>query len=215
MAEERKPIALYGDQTPNLASVQILLKELGLAHATCKAPAGADERLEYLAVNPHGGTVCIQDPNTATVLGEMGAVFEYLVSNYDKEHRIIFRRGTPEFWLAKQWLCFQVSAQGPLYALAEQETSSSSSIAAHYAPEINRVTAVLEAQLTRQEQRHPGGDGPWIVGDKMSFVDLSLVAWQRQLGTILERNEYDETSFPRVKSWLDRLAARPSVQAVL
>ncbi|KIX93004.1 uncharacterized protein Z520_11277 [Fonsecaea multimorphosa CBS 102226] len=221
MSTERKPITIYGQtSSPDLSSLQILLKELGIAYNGPKAPSADEkEHLDYLVVNAEGGEPCIQDPNTQTVLGEIGAVFEYLVSNYDKDHRVIFRRGTPEFWLAKQWLCFHVAVQAPVFRQAQWFKTSQSreeklfgGATGRFIQEVQRVTAVLESQLAKQEQKYPGSGGPWVVGDKLSFVDLALISWQTKIGTILEKDEYDGTKYPHLQSWIDRLTSLPSMQ---
>jgi glutathione S-transferase len=46
-----------------------------------------------------------------------------------------------------------------------------------YVNEIKRVTSVVEGQLERQKA-NVGSDGPWLVGDKITFADLSWYMWQ-------------------------------------
>lgn len=68
----------------------------------------------YISVNPNGRTPAIQDPNTGLTLWESGAILEYLVETYDKNHAISFD-SFPEKYLCKQYLHFQVSGQGPYF----------------------------------------------------------------------------------------------------
>lgn len=204
-------VRVYGHSSPNLSSIQVLLRELAIPHDAPTTPSNENEAFDYLGVNPKGGEPFIYDPSTQVTLGETGAIFEYLVSTYDKEHRLIFRRGTPEFWHAKQWLCFHIAVQSPTYGQAQWFKMSHEekfpSVIQYYVKEVNRVTGVLEAQLAKQEQKYPGGDGPWVVGDKLCFVDIALVSWQTKIGTILGQDEYDVDQFLFVKSWIEKVAS--------
>ena len=80
------------------------------------------------------------------------------------------------------------------------------------------MTAVLEGQLARQEEEHGGGgggDGPWLVGNKFSYADLAFVPWQRLVPMLLEKEEYDEDRYPRVKQWIGKMTARETFKRIL
>ena len=89
-----------------------------------------------------------------------------------------------------------------------------------YVGEIKRVSGVLEAHLAKQKAEHGGKDGfdgPWLVGNKMSFVDFAFVPWQASIPFILPAGEYDYDvdEFPTVKEWLAKLEARESVKKAM
>ncbi|KAJ6088361.1 hypothetical protein N7486_009622 [Penicillium sp. IBT 16267x] len=67
---------------------------------------------------PNGRLPAIYDPNTDLRLWESGAIVEYLVERYDTSRKISFESGSMEAQLARQWLFFQASGQGPYYGQA-------------------------------------------------------------------------------------------------
>lgn len=93
----------------------MILEELGLDHEVVPTKMSEVKDPDYLQINPNGRIPAIHDPNTGLTLWESGAIVEYLIERYDTEHRLSFAAGTNESYLAKQWLFFQVSGQGPYY----------------------------------------------------------------------------------------------------
>ncbi len=198
------------------------LKELGLPYDIIPIPFSDIKKPEYLAINPNGRLPAIQDPNTGITLWESGAIFEYLLERYDTEHRLSFAPGTPESYHAKQWLYFQVSGQGPYYGQAVWFTKFHAeqvpSALERYAKEVNRVSGVLDGHLARQKQKHgssAGSDGPWLVGNKLSYADIAFIPWQRIIGSVLEKDKYNEDDYPHVKEWLGKMTSREAVKTVL
>ncbi|KAM0799526.1 glutathione S-transferase [Usnea florida] len=221
MSSQLQPIKVWGKIGPNPPKVAILLGELGLPHEIDPIPLSDVKKPEYLAVNPNGRIPAIYDPNTDITLWESGAILEYLVERYDTEHRFSFAPGTPEYYHAKQWLHFQVSGQGPYYGqlfyFKRYHPEPVPSANERYAKEINRVSGVLEGHLAQQKQKYGGGDadGPWLVGNKYSYVDIAFVVWQALVGHALGKDEYDVDSFPHVKEWLGNMTEREMVKAAL
>lgn len=64
----------------------------------------------FTKINPNGRLPAIEDPNTGLTLWESGAIIEYLIETYDKEHKLTFT-SAPEKWHLKQYLHFQMSGQ--------------------------------------------------------------------------------------------------------
>jgi len=199
----------------------MILEELGLPHEIIPVPFSDIKKPEYLALNPNGRLPTIQDPNTGITLWETGAIIEYLVERYDTEYRISFAPGTTESYLAKQWLYFQTTGQGPYYGQAawfkKFHSEQLPSAIERYVGEVNRVSGVLDEYLAQQKQEHgsAGGDGPWLVGNKFSFADLAFISWQKIIAMVLSKDEYDEDKFPHLKEWIDRMASRKSIKSVL
>jgi len=114
-----KPIKLYTHASgPNPWKVVMALKELSLPYTESFVDFAKIKEEPYTLVNPNGRVPAIEDPNTDITLWESGAILQYLVATYDKDHKISFEKGTKESYLADQWLFFQVSGQGPYYGQA-------------------------------------------------------------------------------------------------
>lgn len=94
----------------------------------------------------------------------------------------------------------------------------------HYDTELFGPTAYSRAKwgcareiLSRQETKHGNtGQGPWLVGEKYSYADISFVIWQQIYATLMgEASGYNVDEYPRVKAWMDRMTGRPKVAAAL
>lgn len=222
MSTEIQPIKVWGQGGPNPPKVAILLKELGIPYKTIPISLADVKKPDYLLINPNGRIPAIYDPNTNITLWESGAILEYLIERYDSDHRFSFPQGTPEAYHAKQWLFFQVSGQGPYYGQAawfkkfHQEQLPSA--LERYNKEVDRVTGVLEGWLAQEKRKFGDGTksgGPWLVGNKLSYVDFAFVSWQRIITLVLEKSDFDQDNFPLVKEWLDKLTARQTVKDAL
>jgi glutathione S-transferase len=219
-----QPIKVHGRVGPNPPKVAMILSELNLPHEFSPISFADVKKPEFLAVNPNGRMPAIEDPNSNLTLWESGAILEYLVERYDTERTLSFAPGSSEAYLAKQWLFFQTTGQGPYYGQAvwfiRYHPERLQSAVDRYVGEIKRVSGVLETHLAKQKEEHGGKDGfdgPWLVGNKLSYVDFAFVPWQASLPTILPAGEYDynEDEFPTVKEWLAKLGARESVKKAI
>ena len=223
MSSQIKPIKVWGQVGPNPPKVAIILKELGLPHEIVDTPFSDVKKPEYLAVNPNGRIPAIHDPNTDITLWESGAIIEYLTEKYDAKHQISFASGTPESYQARQWLYFQVSGQGPYYGQAGwfkiYHSEQVPSAIERYIKEINRVTGVLEGVLVQQKEKYgdgsAGSDGPWLVGNKLSYADMAFIPWQVIVGRFYKKDEFNQDDFPLVKEWLGKMTSRAAVKNVL
>jgi glutathione S-transferase len=222
MSAQIKPIKVWGEGGPNPPKVTIILGELGLPSEIIPVPFSDVKKPEYLAINPNGRLPSIHDPNTGITLWESGAIVEYLIERYDKDHKLSFALGTPEYYHAKQWLFFQVSGQGPYYGQASWfkkfHPEHIPSALDRYVKELHRVTNVLEGWLARQKEEHGssvGFDGPWLVGNKLSYADIAFILWQKIIAVVLDKDEYNEEDFPHVNEWLGRLTSRETVKSAL
>ncbi|KAI1174244.1 glutathione S-transferase [Nemania sp. FL0916] len=217
MASSLKPIQVHGKGGPNPPKVMIILKELDLPYEIMDTGFADIKKPEYLAVNPNGRLPAIYDPNTDLTLWESGAIVEYLVETYDKDNKISFPKGSNASYLTKQWLYFQTTGQGPYYGQAVWFTRNHPDKTAieRYVKEINRVTGVVESHLAAQKEKNSGGDGPWLVGNKITFADLAWYMWQVMVVRAIPDQIIDYTQYPNVKEWIDKLTARPSVDFAL
>ena len=219
MSSQIKPIKVWGQGGPNPAKVLIVLAELGLPHDIIPTQFSEVKNAEYTAINPNGRLPSIQDPNTGITIWESGAIIEYLIERYDTQHRLSFAPGTPESYHAKQFLYYQVSGQGPYYGQAvwfkKYHAEKVPSAVERYVKEINRVSGVLEGYLAQQKREHGGSDGPWLVGNKLSYADLAFIPWQAFIGMALGNEGFNDDDYPHVKEWLGKMTSRETVKDVL
>lgn len=102
----------------NPPKVALILSILDVPYDTISVPMAKVKEPEYTAINPNGRVPAIYDPNTDLTLWESGAIVEYLIEKYDVERKFSFAPGSKESYLAKQWLFFQTTGQGPYYGQA-------------------------------------------------------------------------------------------------
>ncbi|KAB8075186.1 glutathione S-transferase [Aspergillus leporis] len=212
-----KALKLYGESPkPNPVKVLILLNELSLPYEVETIPIAEVKSPYYTALNPNGRIPALHDPNTGITLWESGAIIEYLIEKYDTSHRLSFAPGTPEFYHAKQWLHFQMSGQGPYYGqmvwFIRYHEEKVPSAVERYVKEVNRVTGVLDGWLKKQKESH--GE-PWLVGGKLSYVDLAFIPWQRIAGLVVGKELFDEDQYPFVKEWLGKIVSREGVKSAI
>ncbi|CAM1501336.1 Fc.00g104980.m01.CDS01 [Cosmosporella sp. VM-42] len=219
MSSDLKPFTIWGEGGINPTKVAIFFEELGLPYSHKEVLLADIKKPEYTSINPNGRLPSIYDPNTDITLWESGAIIEYLVEKYDKKLTISFAPESKESYLAKQWLHYQVSGQGPYYGQAAWFKLFSKedipSAKKRYNEEVNRVSTVLEFFLAQRAKVSQRNGGPWLVGDKCSYADLAFITWQRTIAFILAKEDYDLDNYPYVKDWLDRMALREGVKAAM
>ncbi|KAJ5191378.1 Glutathione S-transferase-like protein OpS6 [Penicillium cinerascens] len=203
-----KPITLYGHATgPNPWKVVMVLEELNIPYENKIVDFPDMKKEPFESINPNGRVPAIEDPNTGITLWESGAIVEYLVETYDKKHTISFENGSKDYFLAKQWLHYQVSGQGPYFGQAVWFTrfhpEQLESAKERYYKEIRRVSGVLDKFLADKE---------YLVAGKFSYVDLAFVPWFHLVGYVgIELSE----DFPHLDAWLNRQKARPAISKTL
>ncbi|KAJ5575584.1 glutathione S-transferase [Penicillium sp. DV-2018c] len=182
--------------TPNPWKVLMVLEELKIPYEPKLIDLGDLKKEPYESVNPNGRVPALEDPNTGITIWESGAILEYLVDTYDKQHNISFTAGSKEYYESKQWLHYQVSGQGPYFGQAVWFTvyhpEKVSTAVERYVNEIRRVSGVLNRALQNKE---------YLIGGKYSYVDAALCHGEMDL----------EKNFPHVNSWLNRIKARPAI----
>lgn len=207
-----QPITVYmHGRSPNPWKVIMILEELSLPYTAKSVPYSEIKSEPFISVNPNGRLPAIEDPNTGITLWESGAIVEYLVETYDKDHKISFTPGTADYFRAKQYLHFQMSGQGPYFGQAawflmyHPETVVSAQ--ERYINEIKRVTGVLEGILKGKE---------FLVGGKLSYADVAFLPWYSLVELPLIADKVDlAKDFPGVKAWLNRIEASDGVAKAL
>ncbi|KAK4246141.1 glutathione S-transferase [Corynascus novoguineensis] len=220
---DMEPIQVWGRKGPNPPKVTMILEELGLPYEHVPIEFKDVKKPDYLAINPNGRLPAIRDPNSGgLILWESGAIIEYLVERYDADRKLSFAPGIDEAYHTKQWLYFQTTGQGPYFGQATwfkmYHHERVPSAFERYVGEVKRVSGVLERYLESQKTKtnsNSEDDGPWLVGGKLTFADISFIPWYCWMEWFLDDEEFSLDEYPTVKDWLDRMRARPSVAKVL
>jgi GSH-dependent disulfide-bond oxidoreductase len=193
---------LYTAATPNGWKATIALEELGLEYKVYPVDLGAGEQRQerFLQLNPNGRIPVIvdQDGCSRRVIFESGAILMYLA---EKAGRLMPQDLEGRYEVI-QWLMFQVGGIGPMQGQAtafERYISEDVPLArARYKNETRRLYEVLN-------QRLQGRD---FLCDQYSIADIANFCWVK--AHRWARIPVD--GLDNLLSWIDRIAARPSVQ---
>jgi len=197
-------LELHTWTTPNGDKLHIMLEELGLPYRAIPVNLGAGEQNApgFRAVNPNGKIPALVDPEgpdgERMVVFESGAILVYLAEKTGK----LLPSATRGRFAALQWLMFQMSAVGPMLGQLFRARNAAEPVPGQVerlSAEVARIFGVVEQQLA--------SGGPFLAGD-YSIADIACFPWMRNHKALgLEINDY-----PRVRGWLDTIAARPAVQ---
>ncbi|KAM5544899.1 hypothetical protein V8D89_001797 [Ganoderma adspersum] len=201
---------------PNGWKVMIVLEELGLDYQPIYLDfsKGEHKAEEHTKHNPNGRIPTLIDhKNGDLTVWESDAIITYLVEKYDPTHKLSFDK--PEDKIHQlQWLFFQASGQGPYFGqagwflfLASEKLPSAIE---RYQNEVLRVLGVLEKALSASAR-------PYLVGDKASVADLSLITNEVATTRIAKGIDgfHFAKDFPAVYKWHTALTRRPAVEKVL
>lgn len=115
----RPDIHLYTTQTPNGVKISITLEELGLPYKVTKIDISKNTQKEpwFLEINPNGRIPALTDTfsdGKIIRLFESGSIQQYLVDEYDTEHKISYPRGTREYYEVNNWVSPPVPFSGSI-----------------------------------------------------------------------------------------------------
>ncbi|KAI0594970.1 URE2 protein [Biscogniauxia sp. FL1348] len=201
-----KPITLYGHQlAPNPWKVVIILEALGVPYKHVYINFAEVKKEPFVSVNPNGRVPAIEDPNTGLTLWESGAIVEYLIDTYDKDKKLTYD-SFPEKYQIKQYLHFQMSGQGPYFGQRIWFARNHPDEVAlrRYEEQMLRVFSVLDKILEGRE---------YLVGDKLTYADLSFAPWDNYILEIQKDFEIAEKvkEYPNFLAWYKRIQANPAV----
>jgi glutathione S-transferase len=153
----------------------------------------------------------MEDPNTGITLWETGAIIQYIIEQYDTKH-VLSYDSLKEKHLCNQWLAFQISGQGPYFGQVAWFTSlhpeKVQSAIDRYTNELKRILGVLESVLSGGQQ--------WLVGDKMTFADLSFTVWNDRIDSITFcAPDKKFEGFHNVQAWHERMTGRPAWKTIM
>jgi glutathione S-transferase/GST-like protein len=207
------PIDLYYWPTPNGHKITIALEEMGLAYRITPVNIGKGDQFkpDYLSFSPNNKMPAIIDPDgpggQAISVFESGAILQYL----GRKTGLFYpsdERGRVE---VEQWLMWQMGGLGPMggqagnfrmfapAALKDQRMLAYG--VNRFTHEVARLHGVLESRLK---------DRDYVAGD-FSIADMAIWPWCQAPQT----RGIDLADYPAIKSWNDRVAARPAVVRAL
>jgi GST-like protein len=208
-----KPIDLYFWPTPNGWKIAIALEEMGLPYELSPLNIGKGEQFSaaFMAISPNNRMPAIVDhdgPGGEPIsVFESGAILQYLGRKSGRFYPSDERARVD----VEQWLIWQVAGLGPMAGQASHFINYAPKLVddaskieygrARYVNELNRLCGVMEKQLATQ---------PFLAGE-YSIADMASWPWTRGIHRLGQN--WDD--FPKLKGWVDRINARPAVQAAL
>ncbi len=191
----------YSPGACSLAS-HIALYETGLPFEidrlikTSKMTVGGED---FMQLNPKGYVPAIK-LDDGSVLTEGAAVLQY-IADQKPDSGLAPKCGTMERYRLQEWLTF-ISSEihksfSPMFN--KDATDEVKNYARNH---LNKRLVYVETQLANT---------PFLMGDRFTVADAYLfvvVSWSNHVG-------FDLTPFPRIKDYLARIAARPTVQAAM
>jgi GST-like protein len=205
-----RPIELYYWPTPNGWKITIALHELELPYNLNLVNIGKGEQFapEFLEISPNNRMPAIVDPDgpdgAPISVFESGAILQYLARKTGR----FYGRNERERVAVEEWLFWQVGGVGPMagqahhflrYAPSLEPAQDLPYAKDRYRDEVGRLYGVLDKRLAGRE---------YVAGD-YSIADMAIWPWAQGW----ENQGQDVGEFPHMKAWLDRMWARPAVQA--
>ncbi|ETS73700.1 hypothetical protein PFICI_14646 [Pestalotiopsis fici W106-1] len=199
---------IFGCASVNPFKLTIAAEELGIPYNYVNLDMGAGEpKAEwYASINPNGrmpAVVHVKDDGTTVTVFESAACLLYMASEFDKEHKLSYPIGTPDYWTQLSWLSWQVAGYGPMMGQAayfnRYATEPVKFASWRYTAECRRLNDVLDKRLSVS---------PFVAGNQLTIADLAVFIFAHS-------NKWcgiDINHYPHVKAWHDRIAQRPAIQ---
>lgn len=203
MNRQTKPIDLYYWPTPNGWKITIMLEELGVPYEINYVNIGRGEQFapDFLKIAPNNRMPAIVDPEgpggEPISIFESGAILQYLGRKFGRFYPGDERQRVE----VDQWLFWQMGGLGPMAGQAHHFRAYAPEKIAYaidrYTNEVNRLYGVMNTRLADRD--HLAGD--------YSIADIACIGWV----VPHERQGQDLNEFPHLKSWFERMMARPAV----
>lgn len=200
----KQNITLYFWTTPNGVKAIIMLEECGLNYQIewIDITKGDQKKPEFLAVSPNNKIPAITDPEgpdgQPVSIFESGAILQYLGRKTGKFYPQAERQRIE----VEEWLFWQVGGLGPMGGQAHHYLRFAKE-KIPYA--IDRLTA--EMHRLYKVMNHRLKDREYLAGE-YSVADIACFGWASRWDWQGQKIE----DFPNVKTWLERVGARPAVQ---
>jgi glutathione S-transferase len=216
-----KGIHLVTQSTPNGQKVQIFLEELAAKYGTTWTTTVIDISTNvqkedwFLNANPNGRIPIIIDNTVSPPFGvhETSSELVYLAKKFDKDHEFTFT-DTLEDADVTTWLFFWHGSGAPYMGNTgyfKRAAEKSQFAIDRFKNESLRVFGVLEIRLSGKYTGEPrdylagNGKGKYTIADMGTWPWVKL--WENSW------TEEERAPFTHVKAWIERIRARPAVQA--
>jgi glutathione S-transferase len=162
----------------------------------------------FLEINPNGRIPALTDKfddGEPIRVFESGAIMQYLVDRYDKDHKVSYPAGSREHWEVTSWLMWQMGGLGPMqgqanhfkrYAPVDIEYGIN-----RYVNETRRLYRTMDTHLAKSKSGY-------LVGDRCTVADMSCWGWV----TSSKWSGVDLEEFPNLKKWLYKCLERPGFE---
>lgn len=184
-----------------------LCEELGLEYELVRYERRKDNRMappEYKALHPMGTAPVITDG--ALVLGESGAIIEYLLATYGAG-RLAVKCGQPGFADYLYWFHFANATLQPVvmqvWFLERVDASGTNLALTRSKARFNLIFSTLDQRLR---------ETPFLAGLDLTAADIMTVF---SLTTMRLYNPYDLSPWPNVLAYLGRIGERPAYQRAM
>jgi GST-like protein len=201
-------IDLYTWTTPNGRKISIMLEEVGLPYKVVPVNLTKEEQFgaAFTAINPNQKIPAIVDHDVAggpLAVFESGAILVYLA---EKTGRFL-PTDVRERSAVIQWLMYQMSHVGPIIGqtghFVNQAPEKIPYAIQRFVNESVRIVGVLDTGLT----------GRAYLGGEYSIADMATYPWVvAAWGPFQSMMPEKVAEFGNVKSWLERVGARPAVE---
>lgn len=199
-------IELYYWPTPNGHKLTMFLEEAGLPYQIkpIDITKGAQFEPGFLAIAPNNKMPAIIDRDPADggepiSIFESGAILLYLAEKTGKFLSGDLRQRN----VTLEWLFWQMAGVGPMlgqnHHFSRYAPEKIPYAIERYVDETHRLYGVLEKRLDGRD---------FIVGADYSIADIATYPWVKGY----ESKQIDIGEFPRVKRWLDVIAARDATK---
>jgi GST-like protein len=195
-------LTLHFWPTPNGHKITIMLEECALDYgiAFVDINKGDQFKPEFLAISPNNRMPAIVDrdgPGGQPIsIFESGAILQYLGRKTGKLYPADERSRVE----VEQWLFWQVGGLGPMAGQCHHFRNYAPEKIPYgidrYTNEVNRLYGVMNKRLA---------DRPYLAGE-YSIADIACYPWAR----LWKNQGQDIEQFPHLKSWLERVGARPA-----
>ena len=158
----------------------------------------------YKALHPIGTAPVITDGDV--VLGESGAIVEYLLAKYG-EGRLARQLGHPE---VANYLYLLHFANGSFQALLHRTLIARRLEASAEHPVLASLQARLASALDFMNRRL--GEADYLAGSELTAADIMMVF---SLTTMRSFTPYELKPYPHIRAYLRRIAAREAYQRAM
>lgn len=166
---------------------------------------------DFLNINPNGRIPALVDREKGVTVSESGAILEYVCEEIPSKLLPTKAQNLQAHLLYKQWLYWQVSAQGPMLGqsmyfnrIAKVKGEADDFSIRRFGAEAKRCLQMLDDQLA-------SSGGPFLFGSDVSIVDVATFAYATSAFWAC----VDISDMPHLQKWLTVLHERPSFKTGL